>query len=123
MRDTKEARRTSANTRQAEVRAHEELASAAKLLDLPHKGRLVGHVLHATCRCLYIPLSRQQTVLLTKRSESIHPEPRCIGIVGYWHVDLDVVRGTPALELRLDLDHILNPAPLMMLDLHHTHSQ
>lgn len=36
----------------AEVRAHQELLTPSKLLDLPHKSALVGSILHASSRSL-----------------------------------------------------------------------
>ena len=39
-----------------------------------------------------------------------------IRIIWYWHKDLDIVGGTPPLELPPDLDHVLHPRPSMALN-------
>ena len=91
---------------------HEELSTAAELLDLPDEGGLVGSILYATGR-------RLRDCKSPKNMDSRHayPEFGCVCIVGHRYVDLDVVRGTSPLELRLDLDHVLYPAPFVVLDL------
>lgn len=75
-------KRTSSDTRQAKVGAHEELFPARELLDAPHERRLFGHVVHRADR---------------------RAELGRVGVVGHGDVDLHVVGRRTALELRLDL--------------------
>ena len=51
------------------------------------------------------------------RSSVTYPEFGGISVIRYRYVDLDVVRCTSSFELRLDFDHVLDSAALMMLDL------
>lgn len=68
---------------QAEFGAHEEFLPAAKLLDLPHNGRLLGRIVHGPDVC---------------------PEAWRIGVFGDGDEDLDVVGRGAALELRSCLE-------------------
>lgn len=46
-----------------------------------------------------------------------YPELRRVCVIRYGNVDLNVVGSAASFELRLDLDHILHSAALMMLNL------
>lgn len=68
---------------QAQFGAHEEFLAAAKLLDLPHNGRLLGRIVHGP---------------------DVRPEAWGIGVFGNGDQDLDVVGRGAALELRSCLE-------------------
>lgn len=83
------------DTGEAQLGAHEELLLAAKLLDLPDDGALLGGVVHGANVC---------------------PEARGVGVVGDGDDDLDIVGGAAALELRAGLEHVLDAGARVGLD-------
>jgi len=56
-------------------------------------------------------ITRTTSTLLTP-----YPELRAISIVRYVHVNFDVIRCAPPLELSLDFDHIFDSASLVIFD-------
>lgn len=65
--------------RQAQFRPHEEFLAAAKLLNLPDDGRLLGRVVDGS---------------------DVGSETRRVSVFRYGHEDLDVVGRRPPFELR-----------------------
>lgn len=80
---------------QAQLGAHEKLLVAAKLLDLPDDGALLGGVVDGA---------------------DVGAEARGVGIVGDGDDDLDVVGGGAALELGLGLEKVLDTGARVGLD-------
>lgn len=74
--------RTSSHTRQAKVSSHHQVLATGQLLDPPHERRLFRNIVHGP---------------------DCGAELGRVGVFGDGDVDLDVVSGRPALELRLDL--------------------
>lgn len=97
--------------------AHEKLAPAAQLLDLPHERALVGCVLDGARTCLCHHMSTQAYDARRYGRSGTHPELRRVGVVWHWYVYFDVVGRTSPLELGFDLHHVLYTGALVVLDL------
>ena len=80
---------------EAKLRAHEELLVAAKLLNLPDDGALLGGVVDGA---------------------KVGAEARGVGVVGDGDDDLDIVGRGAALELGLGLEHVLDAGARVGLD-------
>ena len=51
------------------------------------------------------------------RGYGTHSKLRCICVVRYWYVNLDVVRRASPLELRLHFHHVFNTAAFVVFHL------
>ena len=80
---------------EAQLGAHEELLVAAKLLNLPDDGALLGGVVDGA---------------------NVGAEARGVGVVGDGDDDLDVVGRASSLELGLGLEHVLDAGARVGLD-------